>query len=630
MKHFMENLQSTSKQDTLKQNTLKQNTAFPSHTFSYMPASKTGTASTEAAFVKHNSAGAASTRTASAAVSSPVSSSVSSSEPVEIAAILNTYLYLNHTSAEDGDSLMEILDTLADMPEYGLSDGKYYKDYEFLCRAAAASPAGHMIIGSQASSLGFNSGTNACTFTDPRTQDIYVIYRGTSDGEWPDNGLGLCVEETPQQQEALSFFDLLAQSGRLDTDGHVYVSGHSKGGNKAQYVTLASPFSSLIYQCLSFDGQGFSPEALSHFHSCLGESELTQRRQKLWSICGDNDFVNVLGIGLVPEDHITYIHTDPETFHPAGYHDLKYLFGVQGEDGVVHFQERLNEAVPSQGDLARYASMLSRQVMELPDDTRYACAMALTQAIELGGRSPIGLHGEHFTGEELFGFAGHGLPLIFNSLLYTAEGRDVLTQFSREGLEAAYQAGGLPGLAAACWGGSTAALLAIRAGAALSTAASGLEFVLDHAVRLTYQTFDDLERRTVLDSQIHPLRLFCRDIVSPESSPVTPFTHKKPVTPARSTPGLTVDLAQLAAQASTMEHVSQRLLQEASILRRISQHCISTYRQRLHQAEAALKREQSVSAHAIQLLETISHHYTDTEQCIAQSAANLSANPPHP
>lgn len=565
---------------------------------------------------------------------------------------------------------MEILDTLAEMPEYGLSDGKYYLDYDFLRRAAALSPAGHMIIGNQAASLGFNSGTNACTFTDPQTQDVYVVFRGTSDGEWPDNGLGLCVEETPQQGEALRYFDLLAQTGRLDTEGNVYVSGHSKGGNKAQYVTLASPFSNLIHQCLSFDGQGFSPEAVSHFRSRLGESELEQRRQKLWSICGDNDFVNTLGIGLVPEDHITYIHTEPEIFNPAGYHDLKYLFGIQDENGAIHFQERLNETVSSQGEFARYASLLSQQVLGLPDDTRYACAMALTQAIELGGNSPVGLHGEHFTAEELIGFFGHGLPLIYNSLLYTKEGRGVLTQLCREGLETAYHEGGLPGLAAACWGGSAAALLAIRAGTVLSVAASGLEFLLDRAVRLAHQTVDNLglfyfsclnfdpsdpnsfdsngfdsdrfdpdsfdsdhfdpdsfehfDRGPSLDFQLRPLRLFWQNMISSELTQ-SPFAHCQTAKPSLTAKTrLIVNPSLLTDHAAAMENVAQHLQQESSALRRISRHLKDVHRQKLYRLEATLKAEQALSAQAAQIVKSVLCLYTDAEQNAAQSAEELS------
>ena len=44
---------------------------------------------------------------------------------------------------------------------------------------------------------------------------------------------------------------------------HVAVTGYSKGGNKAQYVTVVSANADLIDSCVALDGQGFSPEAVS-------------------------------------------------------------------------------------------------------------------------------------------------------------------------------------------------------------------------------------------------------------------------------------------------------------------------------------------------------------------------------
>ena len=46
---------------------------------------------------------------------------------------------------------------------------------------------------------------------------------------------------------------------------NIIVTGHSKGGNKAQYVTINSKYNDLIDKCFSFDGQGMSPEAIEAF-----------------------------------------------------------------------------------------------------------------------------------------------------------------------------------------------------------------------------------------------------------------------------------------------------------------------------------------------------------------------------
>lgn len=40
------------------------------------------------------------------------------------------------------------------------------------------------------------------------------------------------------------------------------MSGHSKGGNKAQYVTMFSQNRDVIDTCVALDGQGFSDSAM--------------------------------------------------------------------------------------------------------------------------------------------------------------------------------------------------------------------------------------------------------------------------------------------------------------------------------------------------------------------------------
>lgn len=66
---------------------------------------------------------------------------------------------------------------------------------------------------------------------------LIIAYKGTAnDLEWADNGQAMYydVTDTPQLKAALDFFDKEV----ADWDGNVLTDGHSKGGNKAQYVTL--------------------------------------------------------------------------------------------------------------------------------------------------------------------------------------------------------------------------------------------------------------------------------------------------------------------------------------------------------------------------------------------------------
>lgn len=65
-----------------------------------------------------------------------------------------------------------------------------------------------------------------------------VIYRGT-DGYtvWSENAQAACMSDTPYQQLALDFFESIPG---LQDFNDVQLSGHSKGGNLAQYVTILS------------------------------------------------------------------------------------------------------------------------------------------------------------------------------------------------------------------------------------------------------------------------------------------------------------------------------------------------------------------------------------------------------
>lgn len=344
---------------------------------------------------------------------------------VNTAALLNTYMYLDNHAAQNGCSIRNALLSLKSLPEYGSPGGKHYESWKLLSKAAQSS-FGDLILDHQSDTMGFPAQTNACTFTDPASKDVFVVYRGTADGEWPDNGAGLFSVSTLQQEDAVLYFNQLAERGYLDTPGSVYISGHSKGGNKAQFVTLASAYSEKIDQCLSFDGQGFAPKAIGALQELMGAEEFERRRHKLHSICGDNDFVNVLGCSVVPMDHTVYVETDPGPWNPAGYHDIKYLFAKRGTGGSLAFDTKLNPQAPAQGGLAKYVSSLSAMIMNLPDDDLADCAMGLTKLIELGGRQNVGIHEGAVTAEEVLGLLKHGISLVFSTLPLAPESKAAL------------------------------------------------------------------------------------------------------------------------------------------------------------------------------------------------------------
>lgn len=121
----------------------------------------------------------------------------------------------------------------------------------------------------------------ALCFTDKnRGNQPIVAFRGTLDGmEWKDNVYALNVADTPAQIEALRYIERLPYKD-------ITVVGHSKGGNKAQYVTIVSD---KVSRCLSMDGQGFSRE----FFYKYGK-EIEKKASYIKNFSLNNDFVNQL------------------------------------------------------------------------------------------------------------------------------------------------------------------------------------------------------------------------------------------------------------------------------------------------------------------------------------------------
>ena len=69
-----------------------------------------------------------------------------------------------------------------------------------------------------------------------------MAYRGTGDGEWPDNGIGMTCASSAQQDSALSYFEEVVEAMEINGGQRLVVTGHSKGGNKAQFVTMESRY----------------------------------------------------------------------------------------------------------------------------------------------------------------------------------------------------------------------------------------------------------------------------------------------------------------------------------------------------------------------------------------------------
>lgn len=350
--------------------------------------------------------------------------------------ILDTYMYLDYKEAEEGASLKEIIESLEGHPDYG-GGGIHAGEYTVLKEAVKNEEVGNLSVCCQSANMGYDKGTAACTFKSQDESSVYVVYRGTGDGEWPDNGIGMTRAVTIQQSHALAYFEEVVETININKNQRLIVTGHSKGGNKAQYVTMETKYSDLVDICYSVDGQGFSEEAVTEWKKKYDKEAYRERREKLQGICGENDYVSVLGISIIPQEHIRYIETPVEKSNFAGYHDIKYMFAALSFDGsrggyVTTFGGRKNKDVGGRGALGEYAAALSAGMMKLPADKRDGCAAVIMQLMEASSGSKKGMNGEKLTMMDIKDFAFQGIPLISDSLLKEDEGRGLLEWFGRK------------------------------------------------------------------------------------------------------------------------------------------------------------------------------------------------------
>lgn len=354
--------------------------------------------------------------------------------------ILDTFMYLDYKEAMEGTSLKEIIDDLALHPDYG-GGGIHYGEYTVLKEAVENEQIGNMTIGCQSPHMGYDSGTWSCTFQDVEQNCVYVVYRGTGDGEWPDNGIGMTSAATIQQKRALSYFEQVVETMELSEDVRVVITGHSKGGNKAQFVLMETKYEGIIDACYSVDGQGFSQQAVDTWKSRYGQEGYEERTQKIYGIHGENDYVSVLGNSIIPKNHIRYVKTPVEKTNFAGYHDIKYMFAsLLYEEGegkyVTVFHGRKNSDVGQRGDLADFAAVISTGVMGLPVNQRDGCAAVIMHLMEAGSGQKNGINGEKLHLSDLKDFAIQGIPLIAGSFFSEEEGRKLLwSVFHRDFLD---------------------------------------------------------------------------------------------------------------------------------------------------------------------------------------------------
>ena len=198
---------------------------------------------------------------------------------IEVSDVFSTFTYLDDAvcgTQYEGMSLQAITDSLTKRMEAGEFDDSRYDDVrrciQYISDAVDQNPSWGQAVLMDTSSSTTNS-TEAWT-DDPiqgatfqmENGDYYVAFRGTGDGRWTDNAMGMTLPSTDMQNAAADYFKEMAE----------------------RY------------------GQGFSEDAIAVFKERWGD-DYEKRLQEMYSICGENDPVHRLGIRIIPDGNTYYV-----------------------------------------------------------------------------------------------------------------------------------------------------------------------------------------------------------------------------------------------------------------------------------------------------------------------------------
>lgn len=225
--------------------------------------------------------------------------------------------------------------------------------------------------------------------------NIYVHFSGTGDGNWDYNKAAYDKEPSLIQTDSAAFLtEILRKYGA--SANNVYLSGHSQGGNTAQYAALAvdPALGKYITTVMSLDGPGFSEAVVAMLKKKFGEDYFNEQVNKIYAYNGNNDYVHVLGqTELVPANHKYMIKTNT-VGHKAGNlglfiiaHMANYMLNPDGTTMEEKFPECMpyDQAVEAgwRGDLQKWAIGLNEYIMKsLPDDMQVAVAKLVMAFVE--------------------------------------------------------------------------------------------------------------------------------------------------------------------------------------------------------------------------------------------------------
>ena len=188
----------------------------------------------------------------------------------------------------------------------------------------------------------------SAVFLNDRDMEAVVAFRGTASNEWVDDFEGANQVDSLQQINALEWYKSVYDKLHLE-DYLVTVIGHSKGGNKAKYITILNDTPA---RCVSFDGQGFSDEFIEHYRK-----KILKRQDVIENHNIDFDYVNILMNDVGQKTY--YIGYDYGKFGFAESHSPNTFFDF-GENGDYTMRVNPNGQRPEMQILDQFINSMIR------------------------------------------------------------------------------------------------------------------------------------------------------------------------------------------------------------------------------------------------------------------------------
>ena len=156
--------------------------------------------------------------------------------------------------------------------------------------------------------------------------EAVLVFLGTKpiENAWLDCLAGSYNSDTPLQLEAAAFHKKISEKYTVTN-----VTGHSKGGNLSQYITVTN--GDKIRKCVSFDGQGFSDLFIDKYKDLIAKNS-----SKILTIASFKEPVHMLLTNISGET--INIKTDDEV-DPLSSHVSSYLYDENFFDENGNYKE---------------------------------------------------------------------------------------------------------------------------------------------------------------------------------------------------------------------------------------------------------------------------------------------------